>query len=61
MASNTTVGFIYTFEKSGRASKPLHRPRDFDGLASIQTALEAADVTFTNGDEPGVKLKRKDD
>lgn len=28
-------------------------------LAAIRTALEAAGVTFTNGDEPGVKLKRQ--
>ena len=30
-------------------------------LAAIRTALEAAGVTFTNGDEPGVKLKRQHD
>ena len=28
-------------------------------LAAIQRALEAAGVEFTNGDEPGVKLKAK--
>ena len=27
-------------------------------LAAIRTALEAAGVTFTNGDEPGVKLRK---
>jgi hypothetical protein len=27
-------------------------------LAAIQEALEAAGIEFTNGDEPGVKLKR---
>jgi transcriptional regulator with XRE-family HTH domain len=27
-------------------------------LAAIQEALEAAGVEFTNGDEPGVKLRR---
>ena len=27
-------------------------------LAKLQRALEAAGVTFTNGGEPGVKLKR---
>jgi microcompartment protein CcmL/EutN len=28
-------------------------------LAAIQRALEAAGVVFTNGEEPGVKLKAK--
>ena len=27
-------------------------------LAAIRTALEAAGVVFTNGDEPGVKLRK---
>ncbi len=30
-------------------------------LAAIRTALEAAGVTFTDGDAPGVKLKRQHD
>jgi transcriptional regulator with XRE-family HTH domain len=28
-------------------------------LAAIQRALEAGGVEFTNGDQPGVRLKRK--
>jgi len=39
----------------------LYRPEDFDALGAIRTALEAAGVTFPNGDEPGVKLKRQPD
>jgi transcriptional regulator with XRE-family HTH domain len=30
-----------------------------DALTAIQRALEAEGVGFTNGDEPGVKLKSK--
>ncbi len=29
-------------------------------LAAIRSALEAAGVVFTNGDEPGVKLRKAD-
>lgn len=32
-----------------------------NNLAAIRAALEAAGVTFTNGDEPGVKFKRQPD
>lgn len=35
-----------------------HRPADTK-IVSIQHALEAAGVEFTNGGEPGVKLKAK--
>ncbi|MDP9095570.1 MAG: transcriptional regulator [Pseudomonadota bacterium] len=60
IVSNTTEGFIYTFEKSGRVSKLLWRPRYFDGLKSIRAALEQAGVEFIdeNHDEPGVRLKK---
>lgn len=29
-------------------------------LAAVAAALEAAGVVFTNGDEPGVKLRKQD-
>jgi hypothetical protein len=28
-------------------------------LADIRRALEAADVEFTNGDQPGVRMRKK--
>jgi len=31
-----------------------------NNLLAIRTALEAAGVEFTNGDEPGVKLRKQD-
>jgi transcriptional regulator with XRE-family HTH domain len=37
------------------ASEAKHGPT----IAAVVHALEAAGVAFTNGDEPGVKLKKK--
>ena len=34
------------------------QPANASTLAAIRAALEAAGVTFTNGDEPGVKLRK---
>jgi hypothetical protein len=39
-----------------RSAKAQIAPTDAQ-LASIRRALEAAGVEFTNGDEPGVRLK----
>jgi len=52
------VGFIGGFEDMGRIRTLLWHPDGFDALDAMRTALEAAGVEFTNGDEPGVKLKR---
>lgn len=34
------------------------QPANASTLAAIRAALEAAGVIFTNGEEPGVKLKK---
>ena len=34
------------------------QPANASTLAAIRTALEAAGVVFTNGGEPGVKLRK---
>jgi hypothetical protein len=36
------------------------RPDLTDPVAAIRTTLEAAGIEFTNGDEPGVKLREPD-
>ncbi len=53
-AAAVAMGTLVDFE----TGKRIPQPRT---LAAIRTALEAAGVTFTNGDEPGVKLKRQHD
>lgn len=51
-------------ECSGVAKRTLLRFEASEGetrdstLAAIRAALEAAGVVFTNGDEPGVKLRK---
>ena len=36
----------------------LRREVSADAIAAIRSALEAAGVEFTNGDRPGVRLKK---
>lgn len=57
--SETTVGFIGGFEDMGRIRTLLWHPDGFNALDAMRTALEAAGIEFTNGDEPGVKLKHQ--
>jgi len=42
---------VKRYETGGAAVSP-------DAVAKMRRALEAAGVTFTNGDEPGVKLRK---
>ena len=42
---------VVDFERGARTPYP-------NNLAAIRAALEAAGVVFTNGDEPGVKLRK---
>lgn len=49
---------------TGRGSKTIHRAETEGGpvaaetIASIRAALEAEGIEFTNGDAPGVRLRR---
>ncbi|WP_342112027.1 helix-turn-helix domain-containing protein [Methylobacterium sp. SI9] len=52
-ASGVSLSTVRDFETSKRT--PIS-----NNLAALQRALEAAGVEFTNGGEPGVKLRRKD-
>jgi transcriptional regulator with XRE-family HTH domain len=51
VASGVSVSTIRDFETSKRS--PIG-----NNLAAMQRALEAAGVEFTNGGEPGVKLRK---
>ena len=51
-ASHVALRTIVDFERGAR------EPRDAT-LAALRIALEDGGVEFTNGDEPGVKLRKK--
>ena len=50
-AAAVSMGTLVDFETGKRQPQPRT-------IAAIRTALEAAGVVFTNGDEPGVKLRK---
>jgi hypothetical protein len=50
-AAGVSLSAIKDFEAERRQPMPANR-------AAIQRAFEAAGVEFTNGDEPGLKLKK---
>lgn len=58
--SGTSVTMVTVFEQTGRVVSMNSRFRTVptDAVTAIRTALEAAGVEFTNGDEPGVKLRK---
>ena len=58
--SGTSFHVVQTFERTGRLAKLYGRTDQIDALAAIRAALEAAGAVFTNGDEPGVKLRKAD-
>ena len=49
--SNLSEGSIRNFEESLRSPS-------VEKLAAVRAALEAAGVEFTNGEQPGVKLRK---
>jgi len=60
MRSGTSVHTVKSFEQTGRVAAMYGRTDQVDAVAAIRTTLEAAGVEFTNGDEPGVKLRKLD-
>ena len=52
-AAQVAPATLFDFESGRRQPQPRT-------LAAIRAALEAAGVVFTNGDEPGVKLRKQD-
>jgi len=53
--SGTTAYGVIKYERFGRVALKRGQRSDFDALASIRVALEAAGIEFTNDDPPSVK------
>ena len=51
LRANISQSTVSTFERRGRVLEKT--------VSALRAALEAAGVEFTNGGEPGVKLKAK--
>jgi hypothetical protein len=58
LRSDTSIHVVRTFEQTGRVMTVQRRPDLIDPLAAIRAALEMAGVEFTNGDAPGVRLRK---
>jgi hypothetical protein len=55
--SGTSPYMVKTYEQTGRVILPHVRTKRDGALAAVRVTLEAAGIDFTNGDEPGVKLR----
>lgn len=60
--SGTSAQLVRTYEKTGRimSMNIPGRPVPIDAVAAVRTTLELAGVEFTNGDAPGVRLRKPD-
>ena len=54
LADRAKVGLSTLRDFEARRRKPIA-----NNLAAIKSALEAAGIEFTNGDVPGVRLRKK--
>lgn len=57
--SRTTYYLINTYERSGRVAGTYFRMSLDDPLAAIHAALEEAGIEFTDGDMPGVQMRKQ--
>ena len=59
--SSTSAHFVRYYEEFGRAmrAQSAESPGS-DRLGAVRATLEAAGVEFTNGDAPGVRLRKEE-
>ena len=58
--SDTSVAMVRTFELAGRVISVSSRFRivSLDAVGAIRATLEEAGIEFTDGDVPGVRLRK---
>ena len=56
--SDTSYQMVRTFEQTGRVMTMQRRLDLTDPIAAIRATLEAAGIEFTDGDTPGVRLRK---
>ena len=49
---------VRIFERRGQIAKLYCRTEQVDAVAAIRDTLEAAGIEFTNGDAPGVRIRK---
>ena len=57
VCSKTSYHLVNMFEQTGRVGTVRRRPDLADAVSAIRAALEEAGVEFTDGDQPGVRLR----
>ena len=57
--SGTSVHSVRAFEWSGQAAKLYGRTGQVDVVAVIRATLEVAGIEFTEGDAPGVQMRKQ--
>jgi len=57
--SGTSAHFVRYYEEFGRAMAQGGGVSGSDRLGAVRAALEAAGVEFTDGDAPGVTLRKQ--
>jgi hypothetical protein len=59
LRSDTTRYVVKKFELTGQVASVHRRPDLTDPLATVRPTLEAAGIEFTDGDAPGVRLRKQ--
>ena len=56
--SDSSYQMVHTFERTGRVRTVQRRPNLHDPVAAVRATLEVAGIEFTEGDAPGVRLRK---
>jgi len=60
LRSDTSRYLVKKFESTGQVASVYGRPDLTEPLATVRATLEAAGIEFTDGNAPGMKLRKPD-